>query len=62
MDVIICRIIEKIKIHFIPSNKPEKFHDDIVRLKVEGNSYKQVARKLGISYSRLYRYCKKKGI
>jgi len=44
------------------SNSPEKFHDDIVRLKVEGNSYKQVARKLGISYYRLYRYCKRKGI
>ncbi|MBS3776221.1 MAG: helix-turn-helix domain-containing protein [Bacteroidales bacterium] len=45
-----------------PSNKPQKFHDEIVRLKVEGDSYKQVARKLGISYYKLYRYCKKKGI
>jgi hypothetical protein len=45
-----------------PSNSPEKFHGDIVRLKVEGNSYQQVARKLGLSYYRLYRYCWKNGM
>ena len=53
---------EKKEQNFNPSNNPETYHDQIVRLLVEGNSYKQVARKLEISYYRLYRYCKKMGI
>lgn len=44
------------------SNKPEKFHDKIVKLLVSGNNYKQIARKLEIPYYTLYRYCKKNGI
>lgn len=44
------------------SNKPDKFHDKIVKLLVAGNNYKQVARKLEIPYYTLYRYCKDQGI
>ncbi len=44
------------------SDQPEKFHDKIVKLLASGNNYRQVARKLGIPYYTLYRYCKSNGL
>jgi hypothetical protein len=55
-------IYENEKQNFNLSTQPEKFHDKIVRLLVEGYNYKQIARELEVSYYKLYRYCKKNDI
>lgn len=44
------------------SNKPELFHNEIFKLRLDGKNYRKISEELKISYYTLYRYCKENGI